>query len=144
SGAYILKVYTSYLKNLGEEKIYSQKISIVNTKVKVITHEVDSNESFKITFFPEGGNLVDNIESKIAFKLNNKFGKGISGKGFILNQKKDTIVRFSSDGSGMGTFQLKPEKEESYTVFLKVKNDVFEIDDQLPKVYNHGYVMNLL
>ena len=41
-----------------------------------------------LQFFPEGGDLVEGIETKLAFKALNEYGKPADVEGIILNQNK--------------------------------------------------------
>ena len=111
SGNYTLRAYTQWMRNEGPDAFFEQGITIVNTlneaakPVNILT-----NRKIGFQFFPEGGNLIYGVETKIAFKATNEFEQGVDCKGMILNDRNDTLARFSSFKLGMGNFIFKPIK----------------------------------
>src|SRR6185312_5729194 len=93
-------------------------------------------------FFPEGGNLVNGLNSIIAFKVNDNYGKGVDCEGAIIDQLKDTIAHFQSSRLGMGKFSFTPQAEKRYTAVVAL-NDGSVITKNLPDAYNKGYVMHV-
>jgi hypothetical protein len=73
-----------------------------------------------VTFFPEGGHLVDGHLSKVAFEIKNNSGKAIAANCSLLADGK-VVASFSSDLYGRGTFQLTPITGKTYT--LKVDRE---------------------
>src|ERR1700744_2927232 len=77
SGNFILRAYTSWMKNFSPEYYFSKKLTIINPQkspdpVKLVA------DNYDIQFFPEGGNLVNGITSVVGFKATNQFGMGIN------------------------------------------------------------------
>ena len=66
--------------------------------------------SYDAHFIPEGGNLVNELMSTVAFKVNDNYGKGVDCKGVIIDQSNDTVTHFQSSRFGMGQFLLAPQK----------------------------------
>lgn len=143
SGNYILRAYTQWMKNFSADYYYEQSIAIVNT-VREMPLPADSpSKKIDFQFFPEGGNLVAGLTSKIAFKATGDFGNGINCNGSILNDKNDTITTFKSLIFGMGNFAFTPQKNEKYKAIIKAGNNEI-ISQSLPIIYNSGYVINLI
>jgi hypothetical protein len=117
SGRYRIRAYTNYMRNFGDQVFFNKDITIINVN--------DVNKSFKdtlraiiekpeITFFPEGGSLVDSVGSIVAFKGVDSDGNGCDVSGGIYSSKGDLITLFKSSHKGMGSFSLVPVTGESY------------------------------
>lgn len=66
-GKYQLVSFTNWMKNFGEEYFFRKSIGIVNSDVEGITPDI-TKQKIDLQFFPESGNLVDQVPTKIAFK----------------------------------------------------------------------------
>jgi len=142
SGNYIIRAYTSWMKNFLPEFYFEKTITIVNPSKRPSWSADDNAVSYDIQFFPEGGNLVNGIQSKIAFRVADRYRHGVDCSGAILNQKNDTLVRFQSLKFGLGNFIFTPVAGDSYTAILNIEKDK-TIKHELPVVYQSGFVMNL-
>jgi hypothetical protein len=142
SGTFILRAYTSWMKNFGSGYYFEQPITIVNSLKKPKWQELETPSKYDVQFFPEGGNLVDGLQSKIAFKVTDQYGKGINCKGIIINQKKDTVTSFKSLRFGMGGFLLTPVKDAEYKAIITLEDNQ-TITQLLPVAYSAGYVMQV-
>jgi hypothetical protein len=93
-------------------------------------------DEIDLQFMPEGGLLVNEIYTKVAFKAigTNGLGKNISGQ--ILNSKKEEITQFVSSHNGMGNFYILPQKGETYFAVYKVAGK--EKQQQLPLSKDEG------
>lgn len=73
-----------------------------------------ATEPVDVQFFPEGGDLVNGIRSKVAFKALNSNGLGIDVKGSIMDNTGKVVTAISSQHLGMGVFDLAPESGKTY------------------------------
>ncbi|MBD0352384.1 MAG: hypothetical protein ICV65_14650, partial [Flavisolibacter sp.] len=142
TGNYVLRAYTSWMKNFGPDDFFEQPLTIVNTLKKPKWQELQKESQAAIQFFPEGGNLVDGLKSKIGFKATDEKGRGVNCKGVIVDQKNDTITRFQSLRFGMGHFWLIPQKGNDYRAVVWLENHKV-ITQNLPSAYAQGYVLQL-
>lgn len=139
---YTIKAYTNWMKNSGVSSFFDKSISIVNTiKPNDGKNQPDSLRAIA-NFFPEGGNLVQDIETKVAFHIVDQYGKGINAQGVITNDNGDTVQRFSSKHFGIGNFMLKPIAGQNYKAIIALPEGK-TFTSPLPKVFDHGYVMNV-
>ena len=136
TGNYILRAYTQWMRNFGADHFFEQNISIVNTLKESEIDTIKKTKIYQVQFFPEGGNLVEGLSSKIAFKITDSHGAYADAAGFIINQQKDTLLRFSTLRFGMGSFMFTPKKGEDYTAILKLKDA--SITAALPGAYRSG------
>ncbi|MES2332787.1 MAG: hypothetical protein V4539_24475 [Bacteroidota bacterium] len=140
TGNYILRAYTNWMKNAGAEYYFDKEITIVNALKKSDWVLPLETKNYDVQFFPEGGDLVNGVKSKVAFKILSN-GKGISCSGAVLNRRNDTIVRFASLRFGMGQFDLTPDAGEEYHAMIFAGGTMFT--KPLPPVSVTGIVMRL-
>ncbi|HEV7620157.1 MAG TPA: hypothetical protein VGO09_00415, partial [Flavisolibacter sp.] len=142
TGNYTLRAYTNWMKN-DADYFFQKQISIINTlRNQDILNPERSSAEYHIDFFPESGKLVNGVKTRIGFKLLNRFGKAINGKGFIVDGKNDTLVSFSTFRFGMGHFSLTPFSDERYKAVVLLDDGTITYKD-LPHIFDHGYVMNI-
>ena len=99
-----------------------------------------------LQFFPESGELVHGIESKVGFKALDYNGKGTSVEGEIINGKGEVVSLFKSNQLGMGSFILtNVDKNTTYFARLKSQSDR-KISNiyPLPEVVPQGNVLSVI
>jgi hypothetical protein len=142
SDNYKIRAYTSWMKNSGATNFFEKAIAVVNTiKPAELKFQQDP---IRVTanFFPEGGNLVQGIESKIAFHIADQYGKGKDAKGVVTDDLQDTITDFSTDRFGIGNFILKPMAGRTYKATILLPEGK-SFASSLPAVYEFGYTMTV-
>jgi hypothetical protein len=144
SGNYTLRAYTNWMKNYNSAFFFQKNITIINTEKEqgVIAKSLVQDE-LKIQLFPEGGNLLNDLENKIALKIINQFGNGVDTKAFIVNEKSDTLQVVNTLKLGMGSFVFKPEAAHSYKLAIGLPNGK-TFTENFPKSNNSGYSIRLL
>jgi hypothetical protein len=161
-GSYRLRGYTQWMRNSDKDYFFDRTFMVgdpfLNTtdaksnsrivkkeskekvsKKAVVKGEISDSD---VRFFPESGDLINGITSKVAFKAIGINGTGISIKGKIKDNEGKEIADFSSLYAGMGTFDLKPELGKSYVAEI-VYPDGSEKQIILPKVSDEGYVVSI-
>lgn len=108
-----VKAYTRWMLNDDTSFIYQRDISI-NRAEKTVKKPVVLRT--KVELFPEGGNIVQGLEEKIAFKATNQFGIPVMVKGVVLNDKNTVLDSLKVLHDGMGFFMLRPQPGEKYMV----------------------------
>ena len=142
SGNYEVRAYTNWMKNFAPDHYFRKNISVVNTTKNLDSAAILQSSSYKTGFFPEGGNLVNGLESEIAFKVSDNKNKGADCDGVVIDQFNDTIVHFKTFYGGMGHFYLTPAAGKDYTAIINCEDGSL-IRKSLPKVYAAGYVMHV-
>ncbi|GAJ10978.1 unnamed protein product, partial [marine sediment metagenome] len=144
------------MRNFGQEYFFERDINIWNREHSLTLYRDDklANKRHKkksmrkskkadIQFFPEGGHLVDGLESRVGFKAVNELGLGIDIEGNILDNKKKIISSISSEHLGMGTFSFVPETGKKYHAEVVTANGKdYRFD--LPEILESGYVLSVL
>ncbi len=142
TGTYLLRAYTLWMLNFPEY-IFEKKISIINaatTTGKIQKTAVPKQVS--ISFYPEGGNLISDIKSTVAFKAFDQFNNPVSFKGIIVNAKHEKIISIETTSNGMGKFEFIPKDGETYTAEIITANGNKK-NVPLPKVNAEGVVLSV-
>lgn len=150
SGIYTLRAFTLYMLNESNPVIFEKQITFFERKLKAPPtntklantgvnnrQTVSFKAPLKIIFFPEGGNLVNGIETFMVFMVTDKNGKAIAADGKIIDNQNRIVSFFKSQEFGLGTFKIKPESDKKY---YAVFSDSLRYP--LPKVSLRGYVLN--
>ena len=140
SGVYSIVSYTNWMKNFNENYFFKRKIQIFNSNISKET-EKKTIENIDIQFFPEGGELVNSLVSKVGFKATNSQGVGIKISAEIYNNHGNKVAEIASNNLGMGAFPLKPIEGEKY--HAKLKNTEMKKEYKLPSQLTQGLVISV-
>ena len=151
SGNYKLRAYTNWMKNDGPDGFFEKAITVVNARTSAGVPAATSAASsataastlrYTVSFFPEGGNLVENISSKVAFKVEDQYGRGMDCTGVIEEDDQDTVTRFQAQRFGIGNFMLTPRRGHRYRSTVRLA-DGTAIGTLLPMANQEGMVMSV-
>lgn len=140
AGNYQIRAYTNWMKNFSPDYFFHATISIVNTFVK--TTPVKAAPVYDAQFFPEGGDLVVGLRSKVAFRVTNQSGNGISFRGAVVNERNDTVAHFRPLKYGIGSFYLTPTGTSKYKVVI-VDERGARSTYNIREAKENGYVITL-
>ncbi len=145
SGTYILRAYTSWMRNFDPDFFFQKKIEILNndeltlaTTIPVLDKRID------LQFLPEGGEWVEGIPSVLGISSKDAYGKGLAVSGTIFDNLGVEITRFTTSNAGLGRLTLKPEAGRSY--YATIDDLPAELTDrnvQLPKALSAGFVLSI-
>ncbi len=156
SGFYEVRAYTRYMLNQGTDGIFSRVLPVFEKGKKPGEYErtievlppsmrvpqdrevYDQKQKVALSFFPEGGDLVEGLTSNIAFKATGNAGEDLAITGTITDLEGHIIDTISTSYQGMGQFQFTPHNEP-YVVNVQYKKKEFQFN--LPEILTHGYVM---
>jgi hypothetical protein len=139
SSTVYIRAYTDWMLNFDSSFIYTKAIPVIQEKPAAAKKTVPKNF---LQFFPEGGDLVQGVESRVAFKATDVHGLPYNVSGDVVDSKGKSITKFSSMHDGMGFFVIKPDGKEQYKATWK---DVAGKSQQtsLPSVKKEGYVLTI-
>lgn len=157
SGYYEVRAYTRYMLNWGKEAIFSRVFPVfdkVNGNNWEFRNMLDRKRGFMyrgewvssdlpecdLKFYPEGGHLIDQIESTVAFELRGADGI-FSNDSITIYEDKTQIIRTVPQHYGKGTFRFTPKKGARYKALVTVKAEGAEPQSytfDLPKVEAQG------
>src|SRR5688500_646714 len=142
SGNYRVRAYTNWMKNFSADYYFEKPLTIVNSLKPLTLPKPDTTLRYYAAFFPEGGNLVNDVESKVAFKVTDRYGKGVDCKGILLADNNDTLLAFHSLQFGMGHFSFTPQANRRYKAVIFISGGP-TILQEMPAAYEQGFVMQL-
>jgi hypothetical protein len=143
SGKYKIRTYTNWMKNADAAFYFEKAFTVVNAQSTAGLVVAGTTPEYDIQFFPEGGNLVKNVESKVAFRMTDKNGKGVQAfTGIVLNQNRDTIAVFNPSRFGIGYFNFTPADTHLYKAYITTPSGSTVVKD-LPAAMEEGYTMKL-
>lgn len=95
-----------------------------------------------VQFFPEGGDFIVGIPTRMAFKGISAKGLGIDFKGTITDNTNNQITTLTSSHLGMGSFYLTPEAGKTYKANITFKDGTTK-SYELPKTIESGLSVQL-
>lgn len=157
AGKYLIKAYTQVMRNYNAAYFFNHTIQIgeqnqsntinyaSNNLKSIAANNVNNdtaNKNLTINFFPEGGSLINGIRSKVAFKVTDQNGNGISTKGFIIDESGDKVALFETLHKGMGIFALTPKFGAKYFAIIDSGN-FKNSTSPLPKTLAEGFSLSI-
>ena len=155
AGTYVLRAYTNWMRNAGEDFIYSRRLSIwpasplsppdgpTGSAGAAAAVKNAASARPDVQFFPEGGYLVEGLPGVVACKATDASGRGLSVRGQILTAQNTVVVSaFSSRHAGMGRFSFVPGAGQRYHARLTLP-DGSTADYPLPVPQPGGYSLHV-
>lgn len=145
-GSYRIRAYTNWMRNFSEAFLFRKDFELVNplkisgdtlgmnveARKGIRTNVISDRKKLIVNFFPEGGDLIDGISSKVAVKVIDSFGRGVAFTGSVINNKNELVDEVESNEYGHGVFFMTPSLDSSYSAIIN--SDTFK----LPKVKDQG------
>ena len=124
---------------------FNKEINIINSsdaEKAFSTGSILLETKPEVSFFPEGGSLVENVASSVAFKAvdDNGFGQNVSGE--VYSSAGEKVTEFKSAHNGMGLFSLNPAPGLKYFALIRNRNGD-SIKYEIPKSFPKGVVLNI-
>ena len=169
SGFYEVRAFTRYMTNWGTPAVFSRVFPIFNKPKEEgnYTNAVIDKVGFRhrlpntrvdeegkmaesttdlalnsVKFYPEGGDLVRGLTSRVAVAVNNREGKHLAVKGSLLNAQKQKIGTVETDDTGRGVFDVVAPA--SGAMYVQLPDEKGKMKDyQLPEAKTDGCVMKL-
>ncbi len=116
------------------------KLDDRTTVRKSIPVTATSNE-VSVQFFPEGGQLIENIKSRLAFKALLPSGTGAEVSGQIIDQNNKKVLDFRSENLGMGSFPFTAQPGNTYSAIVRYNGEEKRVE--LPKAVKEGYALTV-
>jgi hypothetical protein len=142
-GNYRIRAYTAWMQNDKDPNFFIQDISVSNPN-SVLRNNIAANTGGRadLQFFPEGGNLVNDIPSRVAFKAVGGDGLGISVQGIVVDSKSKEVAKLATTHLGMGTFDFTPQQGQKYTARVTF-SDGSQNSVDLPAAQEKGITLSV-
>lgn len=98
------------------------------------------SDAVAVQLFPESGNLVEDLPSRVGIKAIGSSGLGVDVSGMIVDNDGTEVLPFNTTHQGMGSFILNPQPGRTYTAKIKLKDGSVQ-SLPFPKVLTSGYVL---
>ncbi|WP_346882905.1 TonB-dependent receptor plug domain-containing protein [uncultured Algibacter sp.] len=152
-GNYMLRAYTNYMRNKDADYFFKKEIPIWNviendsiSKSKVSFNNNAESETLMprpdISFYPEGGYLINGLISKVGIKVKDAYYSNHSLSGTINDSDDNIIASFKTFKYGLAVISLKPEIGKTYYASVNINNKT--ITYPLPKTLPNGYNLNIV
>jgi hypothetical protein len=123
SGHYVLRGYTRWMRNYGPENYFHSIITIVNPFKRLgLKPEPEATDDM-LDFYPEGGFLIDGLETTVVFQGKNALGKPVDITGRLVANDTMEVASLRPVKNGMGSFDFLPNLKNSYHVEIFHEND---------------------
>ena len=136
-----VRAYTRWMLNFDSSFLFLRGFPLSQLK-KQNTKPATVQQAYFLQFFPEGGDLIENVQSRVAFKATDANGFPIAVGGDIQTSKGTKVGEFKSVHDGMGFFSLIPEAGEHYIAKWKdAKGEVHQTN--LPTAKKDGVALQV-
>ncbi len=139
-GTYLFVAYNQWQLNFGQDHIFKKKIKVEAFQETNVNHDNDTLD-YDFQIFPEGGMLVENLQSRVGFKATSTFGLGADVFGYLIRNGSDTLLTFASGHAGIGSFIFIPETGNTYKVVVEALGIAKEFS--IPIAEQEGVVLTV-
>ncbi len=122
----------SYKKRLPNIRVADDTITTEGTKTQEIFSEQKGNKP-TVHFYPEGGDLVKGLHSRVAFTVTDEFGVAFATSGTLEDGSGNHITTVMTDSHGRGMFECTPNGQPFYLSVRDYKNKKYSFEIQQPK-----------
>ena len=138
-GTYYSRVFPVF-DNPSEKGTYEPKITLYPRSERFPNHrpKEEKLKKLNVTFYPEGGTMVEGLPSRVAFKAVDEKGQGVSLSGVIYDGAGAKQAVFRSEHGGMGCYSLTPGPGKYEA---RITYGGREYSYRLPEAEATGYVM---
>jgi hypothetical protein len=141
AGTYHIRAYTNWMRNQDAAYFYTVYFNI-GSAAPIKSRLAAPAQKPDIQFFPEGGNLVTGLRSRVAFKAINADGAGMGVNGSIIDNGGQPVAFFEARHNGMGVFALTPVAGKTYRAVCTFA-DSTKATVGLPGALNEGFTLNI-
>lgn len=170
SGFYEVRAFTRYMTNWGTPAVFSRVFPIfdkpdtygdysnptldpvdsrhrlpndrVETKSNTSSKTVKAEaRNIKIGIYPEGGDLVVGLKSRVAIDVTDDEGRHLQTSGVLLDANKNKVVNVETDETGRGVFEFVPNGQ-IYTLQLADKKGK-DKSVEMPAAKAEGTTLNM-
>src|SRR5690554_679286 len=128
-GSFLVRAYTENLKNLGPEYFFHKPITIwspLSDPARLGQSSASAGSDFadlEVTFYPEGGHLIEGTPNRIAFKALAPDGTPVALKARLRDAHGEDYGDVETLHEGMGLIRLTPLPGRSY--FIEAEGQQF-------------------
>ena len=115
TGDYALCAYTLFMRNLPEDYLFRKPLRVGGLRdAGKSPREERRRERFDVSFFPEGGYLVNGHPCRVGFKALGDDGRPRFSEGWLLDDKGHFIDSLRTRHAGIGSVEFPPRAGRRY------------------------------
>ena len=144
----VLNTYSYKSRMLNNREIPQELLDETKNKKgrndNIVTAKTLPKGKINVSFYPEGGNLIENVPCRVAFNVVDSEGRHFDTEGMILNSRKETVGATVTLEKGRGFLDVTSDGKPMY--LRLVMADGKTQDFLLPEAEREGVglVMNTL
>jgi len=119
---------------LNVRVLYQGRWESISRSIPILT------QGIRLEFFPEGGDMVEGMNNRLAFRAFDSHGEPADIAGKVYDQDGIEQASFSSFHQGMGAFALKPIPGKRYHAVLTHPMGI-DLRQELPEALPQGYTL---
>ncbi|WP_223648443.1 hypothetical protein [Hymenobacter psoromatis] len=143
AGPYVLRAYTSWMRNFSPEGYFHCPVTVLNTARPPGPAARPAAAGYDVQFFPEGGQLVRGLRSRVGLRVVNAAGQGVAATGIVRDAQGQPVATFETLKFGLGSFDFTPALAGAGYVAAVQITDGQDISVPLPAATEAGYVLRL-
>lgn len=134
SGNYTVRAYTHWMRNFDSGFFFQKQVAIISP-VDGSPPEKKSSDSLSLHFYPEGGDLITGLSSRVAVKASAPGLLGTNREVKLFDSQNNLIQVFKTNEDGIGSLTFTPQDKKNYYASFANTKKRFE----LPKANDRGY-----
>ena len=109
-----VKAYTRWMLNDDPAFMYEKELTVNTTAAN--PNRKPAVLKTNVEIFPEGGFLIQGLNTRIAFKATNQYGTPVFIKALLVNDKNKVLDTLKVQHDGMGSFYITTNPLETYKI----------------------------
>jgi len=140
-GVYHVRAYTAWMLNFDSSFFFNRDIPVYNGNI-FIADSLLTAKNYTLHFYPEGGNLVSDLTSVMAYKAEDANGNPVKITGKIMDDKGTLIANLQTGDDGLGSCRIHPIPGNMYSVSAQLANGISKTF-ALPEIKKSGIVLHV-
>lgn len=138
SGNYMVRAYTAWMQNFGPEYYFHKKITVINP-FRQLEPVKETVRKTGVEFYPEGGQLINGVPTRIAYRLVNPPD---STRSLSIQVVSGDTLASTPDSFGLGSFVLTADAGRQPAAYLTDDRGRRQ-NLELPKAVDAGYSLRV-
>lgn len=136
-----VRAYTKWMMNFDSSFFYNKNLTLIQPRTKRYKGKPPVSEPH-IYFFPEGGDAIAGLKTRVAFLCENQYGQPVTITGSVKSNDGEELATLETAHDGMGSFYFLPEASKKYTATWK-DNNGNTFTTPLPEIKNSGIILSI-
>ncbi|RYY21329.1 MAG: hypothetical protein EOO36_01060 [Cytophagaceae bacterium] len=143
TGRYVVRAYTSWMKNFDPAFYFQTPVAIINTfAASGPPAGAPKTPVYDAQFFAEGGQLVQGVPGRVAFRVSDAAGRGQAVAGTVRDGQGRAVATFRTLRFGLGSFVFTPAPGTTYSAEMQLATGQ-KLVQPLPAAVAQGYALRL-